>query len=144
MDRFSGRLYQTVRNTAERLVFYLGRSFEDLQTFMNSLAAPIAGVYYPVGIVTYRPGIQDFAQDQDQVQDQELGVAGEYNGKKCASFDSLLSPAGLGHLGKVRIVRDTTTRRLPYWALGSSTQIELLITDFNFFQVVRTRTRKRT
>ncbi len=31
-----------------------------------------------------------------------------------ASFDSLLSRAGLGHLGKGWIVRDTTTRRLPY------------------------------
>ncbi len=33
-----------------------------------------------------------------------------------ASFDSLLSGAGLGHLGKAWIVRGTTTRRLPYWA----------------------------
>ncbi len=33
-----------------------------------------------------------------------------------ASFDSLLSRAGLGHLGKKWIVCGTTTRRLPYWA----------------------------
>ena len=35
-----------------------------------------------------------------------------------ASFDSLLSHAGLGHLGKGWIVRDTTTRRLPYLTDG--------------------------
>ena len=35
-----------------------------------------------------------------------------------ASFDSLLSRAGLGHLGKVWIVRGTTTGRWPYWANG--------------------------
>ena len=35
-----------------------------------------------------------------------------------ASFDSLLSRAGLGHLGKGWIVRDTTTIRLPYWVNG--------------------------
>ncbi len=35
-----------------------------------------------------------------------------------SSFDSLLSRAGLGHLGKGWIVRDTTTRRLPFWANG--------------------------
>ncbi len=35
-----------------------------------------------------------------------------------ASFDSLLSHAGLGHLKEGWIVRDITTRRLPYWANG--------------------------
>ncbi len=34
------------------------------------------------------------------------------------SFDSLLSRAGLGHLGKGWIVCGTTARRLPYWANG--------------------------
>ncbi len=37
---------------------------------------------------------------------------------KDASFDSLLSRAGLWHLGKGWIVRGTTTRRLPYGANG--------------------------
>ncbi len=35
-----------------------------------------------------------------------------------ASFDSLFSRAGLGHVGKGCIVRGTTTRRLHYWANG--------------------------
>ena len=33
-------------------------------------------------------------------------------------FDSPLSHDGLGYLLKKWIVRDTTTRRLPYWANG--------------------------
>ena len=36
-----------------------------------------------------------------------------------ACIDSLLSLAGLWHLGNGWIVRGTTTRRLPYWATGS-------------------------
>ena len=35
-----------------------------------------------------------------------------------ASYDSLLSRAGLGQLGKGWIVRGPTTRRLPYQANG--------------------------
>ncbi len=41
-----------------------------------------------------------------------------------ASFDNLLSRAGLEHLGKDWIVRDTTTRRLPYWANGLLTDLK--------------------
>ncbi len=37
-----------------------------------------------------------------------------------ASFDSLLSDVGFGHLGKGWIVRGTTTRRLLLGQLGSS------------------------
>ena len=44
-------------------------------------------------------------------------------GNKLPLFNSLLSRAGVGHLGNGWIVRGTTTRRLPYWPLtGSSTQ----------------------
>ncbi len=57
------------------------------------------------------------------------GVSGSWVGRflrlwrnthwhECANFNSLLSRAGLGHLGKGWIIRDTTTRRLPYWANG--------------------------
>ena len=47
------------------------------------------------------------------------------------SFDSLLSRDGLGHLvlGKGWVVRGTTTRRLPYWANGSSTRAGTGCTD---------------
>ncbi len=40
--------------------------------------------------------------------------------QKSARFDSLLSRAGLGHLGKGWIVRETTTKRLPI--IGSCAQ----------------------
>ena len=44
--------------------------------------------------------------------------ASEYALVVTTSFDSLLSRAGLRHLGKGWIFLDTTTRRLPYWAKG--------------------------
>ena len=46
-----------------------------------------------------------------------------------ASFDGLLSLDGLWHLGKGRIVRGTTTRRLPPRLTGSSTQAGTGCTD---------------
>ena len=56
-------------------------------------------------------------------------------GQEHAGFDSLLSRAGLEHLGKGWIVRVTTTRKLPYWSTSSSTRAGTGRCDFKLIVI---------